>query len=33
MVSFSLECPIAQLQLFPAMLKDIANSKNLGLFE
>jgi hypothetical protein len=32
MVSFSSECPIAQLHLFPAMLKDIANSKNLGLF-
>jgi len=32
MVSFSSECPIAQLQLFSAMLKDIANSKNLGLF-
>jgi hypothetical protein len=32
MVSFSSQCPIAQLQLFPAMLKDIANSKIWGSF-
>lgn len=32
MVSFSSEYPIAQLQLFPAMLKDNATNKNLGLF-